>query len=310
MSSKKQISIIGATGNIGVPVVKNLLSFGYKVKVIVRNVEKAKGFFGEFANVEIVKADLKDIPGLKKALKHTRYLYLNLSTQTTILDTSFASEREGIANIIEAIDRESIKQIISISGLGAFDNQQVKGKFRFIPNVIRKQGQKIIKESGIPYTILHCSWFADSFIFYQRNNTYSVIGDIKNPVYFTNCHDFSLNISNAIDNKEALFKEFPVQGNEGIRHPEAAKSFLSVYSKNSKVKILPAWIINILALFKKEMKFLKHMSDYFHNSIETYLAEECDTYKVLGSPKFSLLDYASKLKKGGFYDFLQNEKRF
>ncbi len=307
MSSKKQITIIGATGNIGIPVVKNLLSFGYSVKVIVRNEEKAKKLFSKLPDVEIVNADLKDIPALQKALKGTQYLYLNLSTQTTDINTPFASEREGVANIIEAIDRKSIKQIISISGLGAFDNLPENGKFRFIPNVIRKQGQKIIKESGIPFTFLHCSWFADSFIFYQRNQTYAVIGNTKDLIYFTNSYDFSLNIANAIDNPEALFKEFPVQGNEGIKHPEAAQLFLSVYSKNAKVKILPAWIINMLAMFKKEMKFLKQMSDYFHNSIETFLAEDCDTYKVLGAPKLSLSAYASKLKTENFYDYLQIE---
>jgi uncharacterized protein YbjT (DUF2867 family) len=40
MMDKKQISIIGATGNLGIPVVKNLLSFGYEVKLIVRNVPR------------------------------------------------------------------------------------------------------------------------------------------------------------------------------------------------------------------------------------------------------------------------------
>ena len=307
MSSKKQISIIGATGNIGIQVAKNLSHFGYSIKVIARDQEKAKSIFEKLSDVEIVEADLEDPSSLKTALKGTRYLYLNLSTETTDVNTPFASEREGIANIIESIDSDCIKQIISISGLGAFDNLQEKDTFRFIPNVIRKQGQKIIKESGIPYTFLHCSWFADSFIFYQRNQIYTVIGDTKNPVYFTNCYDFSLNIVNALDNPDALYKEFPIQGREGIKHPEAAKSFLSIYSEKAMVKILPGWLILILSLFTKEMKFLKHMSDYFHYSIESFLAEDCDTYKVLGSPKYSVSSYAARVKDEGSYQYLEFE---
>ncbi len=296
MSSKKQITVIGATGNIGVQVVKNFVNFGYSVKAIVRDLDKANKLFGNLSEVEIIRADLKDITALKTALKDAEYLYLNLSTQTIDLNTEFATEREGVANIIEAIDKESIKQIISISGLGAFDNHQEAESFKFIPNIIRKQGHKIIKESGIPYTILHCSWFADSFVFYQRNNTYSVIGDTQHPIYFTNCYDFSLNIRNAIANSEAFYKEFPIQGKEGVKHDEAAKSFLEVYSENSKVKALPVWIISIMALFSPKMKFLKHMSDYFSKSKETFIAEECETYKVLGNPTLKLLDYAKKLK--------------
>ena len=307
MKSKKQITIIGATGNIGIPVTKNLVDLGYRVKVIVRNVEKANTLFGQLSGVEIAKADLEDIPALKAALMGTVYLYLNLSTQAIKMNIPWASEREGVANIIESIDKESIRQIISISGLGAFDNFHVKGKSRFIPNLIRKQGQKIIKESGIPYTFLHCSWFADSFIFYQRNKTYSVIGDTKHPVYFTNCYDFTLNIVNALDNPGAMFKEFPVQGKEGIKHPEAAKSFLSIVSEKTKVSIPPAWMITILSWFIREMKFLKHMSDYFQRSIETFLAEDCNTYNVLGIPQLSLEQYAIKLKSEGFVNELPVE---
>ena len=37
---------------------------------------------------------------------------------------------------------------------------------------------------------------------------------------------------------------------------------------------------------------LKHMSDYFNKSIETYLVEEFGTYAILGRPNISLEDYA------------------
>ncbi len=296
MSNNKQITIIGATGNIGSAVTKNLINLGYEVKAIVRNLEKATKLFKNTPNIKFEKADLKDISGLKHALKDTEYLYLNLSTQTTKLDTPFAPDREGVANILDAVDKECIKQIICISGLGALDNVQNPEKFKFIPNVLRKQGHKFIKESGIPFTILHCSWFIDSFIFYQRNHTYAVIGDTENPIYFTNCLDFSNHIAKAIGNPDAFYKEFPIQGNKGIKHPEAAKIFFSVYDKSTKVNKLPSGFISFLSLFKKEFKLLKHMSDYFSNSIETYLVEEFKTYAILGKPCISLKDYALKLK--------------
>lgn len=304
MTAKKQISIIGATGNLGVPVVKNLVARGYQVNAIVRNREKAKALFGKMPQVQLSEANLQDVNALKTALKKTEYLYLSLSTQTTNLNIPFAAEREGVANIMAALDKDSTKQIISLSGLGAFDNRQDTEKFNFIPNIIRKQGQKLIKESGIPYTILHCTWFADSFVLYRRNNIYSVIGDTKNPIFFTNCYDYSRHLDHAVANSDAFFKEFPVQGNEGLKHPEAAAAFLSVFSENTKVKPMPGWIFGLLGLFKKEMKFLKHLSDYFNQTNETFLAQECGTYKTLGRPTLSLKQYAEKLNSEGFYDYL------
>ncbi|MFB6341937.1 SDR family oxidoreductase [Saccharicrinis sp. FJH62] len=296
MSIAKQITIIGATGNIGSVVAKNLIQSGYEVKAIVRNLEKANNLFRDEPHITIEKADLKDVSALKSALKDTEYLYLNLSTQSIKIDTPFAPDREGVANILNAVDKKCIKQIICISGLGALDNVQKPARFKFIPNIIRKQGHKLIKESGIPYTILHCSWFIDSFIFYERNHTYAVMGDTQNPIYFTNCLDFSKHIANAIGNPEAFYKEFPIQGTEGIKHPEAARLFFSVYDKGTKVNIFPHRMISILAHFKNEMKILKHMSDYFSQSVETYLADEYGTYSVLGKPGMRLEDYALRLR--------------
>jgi len=308
MDNKKQITVIGATGNIGVPVVKNLINAGFLVKAIVRNTDKAKKMFGFSESVEIVKADLRNIQSMQSALKNTEYLYLNLSTLTTDINIPFTEEREGIDNILKAVDKNTIKQIIQISGLGALDNQDSQNSFKFIPNIICKQGQKMIKESGIPYTILHCSWFLDSFVFYRRNNVYSVIGNDTNQIYFTNCYDFTQHLKNAIGNEKAFFKEFPIQGKKGYIHSSAAKDFLAIFSEKSKVKTLPTSIIKILALFIKGFKFVKHMSDYFNSTSESHLVDEYATYSILGEPHFELKDYAKWLKENQFYNYLIEKK--
>ncbi len=304
MDIKKQITVIGATGNIGIPVVKNLIKAGFYVKAISRNTDKAKKLFGFSEKIEIVKADLREVQSLQKALKNTEYLYLNLSTLTTNINIPFAEEREGIDNILKAVDKNTIKQIIQISGLGALDNQDSQNSFKFIPNIIRKQGHKLIKESGIPYTILHCSWFLDSFVFYRRNNVYSVIGNHTNPIYFTNCYDFTQHLIHAIGNEKAYFKEFPIQGKNGYIHSNAAKDFLAVFNEKSKVKTLPLSIIRLFAIFIKELKFVKHMSDYFNSTSESYIVDEYATYSILGEPRFELMGYAKWLKENQFYNYL------
>ena len=155
MTTKKEITLMGATGKIGMLTTLHLLQAGYRVKAVVRNVEKAEKSFGERSNFELVYGDLTDTDSLSKALKDTEYLYLNLSTMTTDLKVPFANEREGVANILKAVDRERIKQILAISGLGAFKKDIVPEKYIFVPNLIRMQGHEMLRQSGIPYTILH-----------------------------------------------------------------------------------------------------------------------------------------------------------
>ena len=54
MEYKKQITVIGVTGNIGVPVVKNLISADFRIKAIVRNTDKAKKLFDCSEHVEVL----------------------------------------------------------------------------------------------------------------------------------------------------------------------------------------------------------------------------------------------------------------
>ena len=301
MSNTKQITIIGATGNLGVPTVKNLVNLGFSVKAIVRNEEKAIHCFGHSNNVELVKADLTDINTLKAALLKTEYLYLNLSSNTLDRTIEFATEREGVANILKAVDRENIKQIICISGLGAFNNVHLPGNFEFIPNIIRKEGHKLIKESGIAYTILHCTNFIDNTIIYQRKGTYSIVGNPNGLSYFTNCYDYSVQLANAIGNRDTFFQEFAIQGEEALPHIEAAKKFLAIYAPTVKVRPLSTGMLKILSLFIKEMKFIKYMAEYFSQMNEEFLAEESKTYKILGAPQFGIELYAEKLKTDNVY---------
>jgi hypothetical protein len=117
-----------------------------------------------------------------------------------------------------------------------------------------------------------------------------------------------LNLINALGNEKAFFREFPIQGKVGYLHLDAAKDFLSVFSEKSKAKVLPKLLIQILAIFNNEMKFVKHMSDYFNHTVELPIAEEFGTYSLLGNTVFEIKDYAKWLKSENFYNYLNNTK--
>jgi len=306
MENKKRISIIGATGNLGIPVTKNLIALGYEVTVIVRNLEKAKQVFENNPSVKFVTADLQDVQSLEVALIETEYLYLNLSSMVSDVNVPYATERDGVANIIKAANKSVLKQILIISGLGAF--QKDFSTFEYVPNIIRNQGHELLKKSGIPYTILHCTWFLDSFLLFLRKGMYPILGNTKNPIYFTNCFDFTNQLSNAIGNEAAFNKEFPIQGKQGINHLNAAREFFTLFDDKIKVKPMPTWLLSIVSAFKKEMKPVKEMALYFDKSKEQFIAEHFGTYKDLGEHKLTVSEFARMLKKNHFYDYLSNKK--
>ena len=297
MNAKKEITVIGATGKIGMPTTSYLLKAGYKVRAVVRNPEQAGKLFARADNMELVHGDLTSVESLEEALKDTQYLYLNLSTMTTDVNAPFANDREGVANILKAVNRDRIRQILAISGLGAFQKNIVPEKDMFVPNIIRMQGHELLRKSGIPYTILHCTWFIDSFTAYLRKGTYSVIGSNEHPIYFISASDYARQLIQAIGNTAAFNRDYPIQGKEGLVHKEAAEAFFKIYDPDIKVSVLPSAILRIMALFNRQMKVLVAMDRYFKAYKEEFLAEKHDTFKDLGEPRLSLEEYAEELKK-------------
>lgn len=297
MTAKKEITVIGATGNLGRPVTFHLAEAGYKVKAVVRNLDKAEKSLGQVKNIELVFGDLTRVESLEEALRDTECLYLNLSTMTTDIDTPFANDREGVENILKAVNRDRIRQILTISGLGAFQKNIVPEKDMFVPNIIRMQGHELLRKSGIPYTILHCTWFIDSFTAYLRKGTYSVIGSNEHPIYWISASDYTRQLMKAIGNPAAFNKDYPIQGKEGLVHKEAALAFFRIYDPGIKVSELPGGVLRIMALFNKQMKVLVAMDRYFKRYKEEFLAEKHGTFKDLGEPRLTLQEYAEELKK-------------
>lgn len=117
MSTINKIAVIGATGKLAIPVVKELVKH-FQVRAIVRNPEKARNVLP--LEVEIVPGDLKDLASLERGLVGQDAIYINLSTETTDATLDFYEEREGIRNIVNAAKKSNIQHISKIGALGAY----------------------------------------------------------------------------------------------------------------------------------------------------------------------------------------------
>lgn len=80
----KHITVIGATGKLGILTVKRLIENGISVTAIVRDTKKAKVILP--TEVTLIEGNLEDVDSLKRALKNTEYLYLNLSAPDPYAD--------------------------------------------------------------------------------------------------------------------------------------------------------------------------------------------------------------------------------
>ena len=288
----KSITIIGATGQLGLPVVKELNKKGVQIKAVVRDIDKARTLFPE--GVEIVYGDVADKNSLRDALMGTGTIYLSLNTTTWDEEAPFHTEREGIINVIDVSKKSGVNHIIQIAGIDLSNPEFATKGMIYKTNLIRKPAIDYMKKSGINYTYLHSSFFLDSFPMFIQGNEFVIIGNHQFPMYYTNTIDLAESIYNTIGNSDTYKQSFTIQGKEGMSFPSAAQEFLSEFNPNLKVKEYPMETIPHIGLpSREEEQFMEQMLSYVEQLKEEQISER--TWKVLGEPKLSIKQFAKTL---------------
>ena len=108
--------VLGASGNTGHVVAKNLLSQGKKVRVVGRSAEHLKDLAADGA--EVVACDLVDGPALAKAFKGADSAYVMIPPNLTSNDSRAFQDRISDA-IAAAIENAGVKNVVSLSSIGA-----------------------------------------------------------------------------------------------------------------------------------------------------------------------------------------------
>lgn len=290
--SHQSLTVIGATGTLSVPVIKQLINKGVSVTAVVRNVEKARTLLPE--ETEIVYGDVEDKESLIKALRGSEHVYVHLNTTSLDANLSFHPEREGVRNIVAAAEQNQVKQLIQIGGIESLRPEfSLEGR-QLKTSLIREQGMSYLKESNIAHTFLLCSFFVDSFPVYIQERTFALFGNLKHSLYFTNTHQLANSILNAIGNPETFNRSFAIQGKEGMSFPEAARRFIHNFNPDITIEHYPIEAIRQMGLPEEQAEFMEHMMLFVDQLAEQPIQDE--SWKILGAPKLSFDEFVKQLK--------------
>lgn len=283
----KKITVIGATGMIGVPVTKQLVKAGFEVTALVRNLEKAKQLFPN--GVKFVKGDLDDSKSLAEALKDADGLYINISTTDKNKEHEFNPEMGGIDNILAIAKQSKVKQIAYLS---SFLARNYKGSW-WVMNA-KKASITKIKNSRIPYTIFYPSNFMENFNGgMKQGKKINSIGKSTEKAWWIAGEDFGKQVTNAFKTETTLYKEYPVQGLESFTMNEAAKVFVDNYSKEKLIVAnLPMGMAKFLSIFISPLKFVVKLMEVMNANKETFESQK--TWNELGKPEITLAKFAKQ----------------
>ena len=101
------ILVLGATGNIGGEVARQLIAAGERPRLLVRNLDKARAFAD---TADLVRGDLDDVSSLRAAMHGVDKVFM-ISTGTN------AVALEG--NVVDAAVAEGVKHVVKLSVISA-----------------------------------------------------------------------------------------------------------------------------------------------------------------------------------------------
>jgi len=283
----KNITVIGATGMIGIPVTKQLIKAGLSVTALVRNIEKAKSIFP--TNVTFVKGDLDNKNAIAEAIKNADGLYINTSTTDKHKEHEFNPENQGLDNILEVAKQQTnLKQIVLLSSFLARNYKGDWWVFR-----AKKSSIERVKNGGIPYTIFYPSNFMENFnAGMRRGKTVNFIrASVNNKAWWVAGEDFGKNVANAFKTEKAINQEYSVQGPDALTMEEAAQIFAKSYTEEKlKVGSMPYGLMKFLGLFMPQMKFLSKLMYVMLHNQETFEAK--NTWNELGKSTITMENFA------------------
>ncbi len=212
-----KILITGATGNIGIEIIKLLKTTNANFVALTKKDDVIEG-------VESVKADFADPESLKNAMKGISTLFLLLPSHPNAVKFG--------ENAINAAKECGVKHIVRSSGSFANPNSEL-----FLEKLLGTT-DKYLKESGINYTITAPSCFMQNFCTtmlndYKSGVIYQSAGDGK--ISWVDVRDIAaFNVEVLLNPEKFTNKELIITGQESLNYQEAINIMNEVTGKDAK----------------------------------------------------------------------------
>ncbi|HEX9319079.1 MAG TPA: SDR family oxidoreductase [Nitrososphaeraceae archaeon] len=211
--NKSNILVTGATGTVGSEVVKQLASLGQSVKAAVHTQSKADKIKHN-KKIDIVSIDYNKPETVADALRGVDKVFLVTLPSPDMANVS--------SNLVKEAEKNEINYIIKLSVLGAgAEPETILGR-------VHRQEEKIIEESGIPYTFLRSGAFMQNFVNFfgqtikQQNAFYLPAGEGK--VSFVDIRDIASAAADLLVKNHAQYKNkgYGITGQEALSYSQAA----------------------------------------------------------------------------------------
>lgn len=287
----KKIGIIGGTGMLGKPVVNALLTTGFEVYAMVRDIIQAKIELP--IGVHLVIGDIGNPIDIENFLGIVDAVHLNLSIPHSEIEGEFHTEEQGIKLLLDIAKRKKIKRISYLSSLVM--NYQGTNGFDWWVFKVKLDAVIEIQNSGIPYSIFYPSSFMENFLYTQKQgNKIQLAGKSLFKMYYISGEDYGRQVANSYKILKEENRDYPVQGLNAYYADDAANIFIKFYKKQKlKIQKIPLLLLRFMGRFNPKFFYISKIMEALNNYPEKFQSEF--TWNELGKPILSLEEFAARL---------------
>jgi uncharacterized protein YbjT (DUF2867 family) len=281
----ERILVIGGTGRIARPVVREMVKAGYSVRVMTRDPQRSRALLP--STVEWCQGDLQDQGALATAMQQIDVIYINLP-EAVNPQAAFVPDIHGIQNILETAPSGAL--LIKLSELGAAEIPTYKNL------TLKFRADQQIQSSGHPYIIFRPSWFMESLpLILTQGKRLLYAGAQPFPLHWIAGQDFAKQVIAALQNRSHTENRiFPVQGPEAMPFAEAIDRYTKATGDNLSRMRIPLWALRLAGVFNAEIQGIYELMAHFDRHREIF--ESKVTWEQLGKPTITIEKFVENWK--------------
>jgi uncharacterized protein YbjT (DUF2867 family) len=225
------VLVIGGTGLLGGPVAHGLRTAGHRVRLLVRQPEKAQALLG--SDFTYVAGDVGDV-ALQAALAGCAAVHISLggASQPAEIDRV---EHRGTARVATLAAAAGVQRLTYVSG--AFVEHPAAAQS---PTEQAKQrAESAIVASGVPFTIFRPTYFMETLPRHIRGRRALVLGRQPHRLRMLAAADFADLVCRAITSPAAAGHRFYVKGPQALTLPEALATYCAALAPGTRVNTVP-----------------------------------------------------------------------
>ncbi len=265
-----KILVIGASGLLAGPVIRQLDSAGFQLRLFSRSVKPAM-FVNEY---DMVNGDLFRTGDLDQAMEGCDAVHITVSG---------VDEYKATETIVDMAREKGIQLISMVSGATVREENRW---FEFTDKKYRSE--QLLMNCGIPYLIFRPTWFFESLQLMVRNGKAMVLGKQTHPYHFVAADDFGKMVAAAFGDRTKWNGTYYVYGPERYLMKDLLEKYCSaMHPEIKRVSETPIFVLQVIAAMTRNrmLKYAASLYAYFQK-VEEPLIPDSELHR-LGKPEIN-----------------------